>query len=104
MKCKCGEFRDENALQLMVRFTQFIASWWRGELSLPTVRSIATKQTKGPTMKTISTQARIVAAISALVMSTAVLGGTVTAMQSTPKAEMPMIMMERIVITAPAVS
>ena len=53
-------------------------------------------------MKTISTQARIVAAISALVMSTAVLGGTVAAMQSAPKAEMPTILMERIVITAPA--
>ena len=55
-------------------------------------------------MKTISTQARIVAAISALVMSTAVLGGTVTAMQSAPKAEMPTILMERIVITASAAS
>ena len=33
-------------------------------------------------MKTISTQARIVAAFSAVVMSTVVLGGTVTGMQS----------------------
>lgn len=55
-------------------------------------------------MKTISTQARIVAAVAALVMSTAVLGGTVSAMQSTPKAEMPTILMERIVITASAAS
>ena len=55
-------------------------------------------------MKTISTQARVVAAISALVMSSAVLGGTVTAMQSGSKAEMPTILMERVVITAPAVS
>ena len=54
-------------------------------------------------MKTISTQARILAAISALVMSTAVLGGTVTAMQSAPKAEMPTILMERVVITGQAV-
>ncbi|HWL74871.1 MAG TPA: hypothetical protein VNQ74_13465 [Burkholderiaceae bacterium] len=55
-------------------------------------------------MKTISTQARILAAISALVMSTAVLGGTVSAMQSTPKAEMPTILMERVVITGQASS
>ena len=55
-------------------------------------------------MKTISTQARIVAAIAALAMSTAVLGGTVTAMQSAPKAEMPTILLERVVITAPAAS
>ncbi len=55
-------------------------------------------------MKTISTQARIVAAISAFVMSTAVLGGTVTAMQYEAKAELPTILMERIVITAPAVA
>ena len=55
-------------------------------------------------MKTISTQARILAAISALLMSSAVLGGTVTAMQSAPKAEMPTILMERVVITRQATS
>ena len=55
-------------------------------------------------MKTISTQARVLAALSALVMSTAVLGGTVTAMQSTPKSEMPTILMERVVITGHAAS
>ena len=53
-------------------------------------------------MKTISTQARIVAAFFAVVMSTVVLGGTVTGMQSASKsAEMPTIAMERVVITAP---
>jgi hypothetical protein len=88
----------------MTRFAQFIASRSRVAAPLPTVRSIATNQTKGPNMKTLSTQARIVAAISALVMSTAVLGGTVTAMQSTPKADMPTILMERVVITGQAVS
>jgi hypothetical protein len=88
----------------MTRFTQFIASRSRGEVRLHRVRSIATNQTKGPNMKTISTQARILAAISALVMSTAVLGGTVTAMQSAPKAEMPTILMERVVITGHAAS
>jgi hypothetical protein len=88
----------------MTRFTQFIASRSRGALPLHTVRSIATNQTKGPNMKTISTQARILAALSALVMSTAVLGGTVTAMQSAPKAEMPTILMERVVITGHAAS
>jgi hypothetical protein len=88
----------------MTHFAQFIASRSRGAASLPTVRSIATNQTKGPNMKTISTQARILAAISALLMSTAVLGGTVTAMQSSPKAEMPTIWMDRIVITGHAAS
>jgi hypothetical protein len=88
----------------MTRFAQFIASRSRAVAALPTVRSIATNQTKGPTMKTISTQARILAAISALLMSTAVLGGTVTAMQSAPKAEMPTILMERVVITGHAIS
>ena len=54
-------------------------------------------------MKTISTQARIVAAFFAVVMSTVVLGGTVTGMQSASRsAEMPTIAMERVVITAPA--
>ena len=88
----------------MPRFAQFIASRSHGAVPLHTVRSIATNQTKGPTMKTISTQARILAAISALVMSTAVLGGTVSAMQSAPKAEMPTILMERVVITGQAIS
>ena len=55
-------------------------------------------------MKTISTQARIVAAFFAVVMSTVVLGGTVTGMQSASKSEMPTIAMERVVITAPAAS
>ncbi len=56
-------------------------------------------------MKAISTQVRIAAAFFAVVMSTAVLGGTVTAMQSAPKAaEMPTILLERVVITAPAAS
>ena len=56
-------------------------------------------------MKTTSTQARIVAAFCAVVMSTVVLGGTVTGMQSASKsAEMPTIAMERVVITAPAAS
>ena len=91
-------------LQLMPLFAQFIASRSHKAVLLPTVRSIATNPTKGPNMKTISTQARILAALSALVMSTAVLGGTVSAMQSTPKAEMPTIMMERVVITGHAVS
>ncbi len=54
-------------------------------------------------MKTISTQARIVAAFFAVVMSTVVLGGTVTGMQSASRsAQMPTIAMERVVITAPA--
>jgi hypothetical protein len=88
----------------MTRFAQFVASRSRAVTALPKVRSIATNQTKGPTMKTISTQARILAAISALLMSTAVLGGTVTAMQSVPKAEMPTILMERVVITGKTVS
>ena len=88
----------------MTRFTQFIASRSRHAVSLHTVRFIATNQTKGPNMKTISTKARILAALSALVMSTAVLGGTVTAMQSAPKAEMPTILMERVVITGHAAS
>ena len=56
-------------------------------------------------MKTISTQARIVAAFFAFVMSTVVLGGTVTGMQSASRsAQMPTIAMERVVITAPAAS
>ena len=56
-------------------------------------------------MKTISTQARIAAGFLAVVMSTVVLGGTVTGMQSASKsAEMPTIAMERVVITAPAAS
>jgi len=56
-------------------------------------------------MKTISTQARIAAAFFAVVMSTVVLGGTVTGMQSASKsAEMPTIAMERVVITASAAS
>jgi hypothetical protein len=91
-------------LQLTPRFLQFIASRSLEAVPLPTVQVIATNQTKGPIMKTVSTQARIVAAISALVMSSAVLGGTVTAMQSSSKAEAPVILMERVVITAPAVS
>ena len=91
-------------LQLMTPFVQFVASRSRGAVWLPKVRFIATNQTKGPTMKTISTQARILAALSALVMSTAVLGGTVSAMQSAPKADMPTILMERVVITATAAS
>jgi hypothetical protein len=92
-------------LQFTTRFAQFIASRSRGEVPLPTVRFIATNQTNGPTMKTISTQARIAAAFFAVVMSTVVLGGTVTGMQSASKsAEMPTIAMERVVITAPAAS
>ena len=55
-------------------------------------------------MKAVSTQVRIVAAVFALAMSSALLGGTVAAMQFTPQAEMPTILMERVVITAPAVS
>jgi hypothetical protein len=55
-------------------------------------------------MKTISTQARILAAISALLMSTAVLGGTVTAMQSATKTQMPTILMDRVVITGQVAS
>ena len=56
-------------------------------------------------MKTISTQARVAAAFFAVVMSTAVLGGTVTGMQSTSKsAATPIVVLEAVVITAPAVS
>ena len=105
MNCKKRRFATKARLQFTARFTQFIASRSHAAVPLPTVRSIATNQTKDRTMKTISTQARIVAAFFAVVMSTVVLGGTVTGMQSASKsAEMPTIAMERVVITAPAAS
>ena len=61
------------------------------------------KPTKGPTIKTISTQARLMSFAMALITTAVVLGSTVAGMQWSAESQPAVVVMEKVTVKPTAV-
>jgi hypothetical protein len=84
-----GDLRSlsQSARAAAARCLQFVSS-----------QQHTTKRTKGPNMKTISTQARLMSLALALVTTVVVLGSTVAGMQASAESQPSLVVMEKVTI------
>jgi hypothetical protein len=107
MNCKRASARDETAFAAHAAIPAVHRKSLAASEAAPysSVQRSTTNRRKDRTMKTTSTQVRVLSFLAAVLMSASVLGATVTGMQASAKVDSPqVVVLDRATVSATSVN